>query len=1852
VQLLAVLVLYKIGGVIQIDTGEGKTLILTMFEDIQVLKDSTVDSATSDAKLATRDIEDYQTFHALLGTTSAHNIVSRANNVPLECYTKNIVHGDMRSSIGDILQDTSSITNIRSGRKFDVMTVDECDYMFMDQTRMKVQLSSYIPGFDSLSPLQIYIHGQAQSVVLPRLRPSTYNNGCYIDLPVRTDGHIREFDNYTRFFNHTAISVQSTYINSSCTEYFKEYLNKYIPQEILPSSKLPSFLYGFVKNHYQRWVESLISALQYTENEHYITQSPGKKNNQEFTTIVPVDKESGEIQNGLILANGIHQFSQIKHGLTLTPEGLTTTYLSYPGLFKKYKGRLYGVTGTVGTDLHRQFLKDNYGIETTIIPPFVKKDFTMLPAIFVRSEIEWKKEILGIIERKIASKRAGLTIVDSIIQVDETVKYLKEHYTPSKVFVYCTGDKLEDKDYNLKRVLQAGEVIVATTCAGRGIDPKISNHIIRHGGLHVIEATFPLSSRIKDQNFFRSARKGEPGSGQYVLNTENLPIKSCGANITCLEEERDRQEEQRLKRDTQCTLPAQALRDGFYESFLDLKMQVNSPTNYTLRISGPSLAMLEPRSVYAYFKNNTLELAIVKEKSNAQDAHKCLSNISEILDIIAPNVKKHLEWLFSTHDATSITPLDINGQDYESIHFIAALNNFTDYPEIMERVHYRLGEAINDGGFNDENTYLNFLLHNSTDFSDLYSSNNTQAIQNAALRKTFHLWLEDRKIFNNHYEIQQILLDWGMWSKRFDESLNNETLCNITDEDGTSKRHKDLEKKLREEFEQLKKEINDRHNSGELMQNPGYLVLKAWQYVDIYNDQQKLKDQKLQYEQAKQQSMDQQNIPEKESFFSTHVATVATWLSNFGQYLNDLIWQPASSVKVSVGSENYDPTDPLGKALGFLQRAHNLDNNTWAARIASAYISILKDGNLFYDTEANEAMKLKIAVINHLSKAVRIIEDQIISALDETISALLTHKMVEIKDDLSIQLIGTKELFITFSSAIRNNIAVAERATENENVRIGRYIPLEEVTKDVNITATLLNIFNQTENVTSSVRLALNDIASKANFTSKNFVLNQFAASGVAIFELSTYKLEEEDSDWFGTIFAGILGIASIVIGIGLITIPGAGIFTATFGSSLVMQGISDIIQSLISISTDKPIDMGQYLSSKGMALGIALVTSGTLHFINHIGKFQNLGLGKLAGNIVDKAKNIPDFLTKMIAIQGLTTLFGAALYNQAKGLISEEDIAEEAANVVDRITSSHQEQLLRIFATDRINGNMRLQKALYEKIRYIISQYQKKFHDDKTTFGVGVGTGLAGYAVGGANIFQLVGLGGVIDATTKFSLGYLKNLDAMRNIESKTKAAIEKISAQAMNIEEITARNIDRDALLAGAMPSFKEHFIYTVSKNIKAVQLNEMVCPWTNLVASELGDTLGNKVADYINIKRAEAQRQALEAASQARRAAEFATTQTQEVANENIPKKSSTKGKVAKGKKASSSRSGTQKISAQDKSGNKHQNNDLPIDSLLGQKQMESFEKARQDIDNVLSKTVAERQAAKADFTKLEKSLSLQAKDQTFLKKAGVKIEKLYDKYPWAGTAIMSIRLVILAGATVYSGGSLTPLMINELKGYAVGAVAGSAIDAAINKEAAWLLKKEPSLTERQAIILAGLSVAAIGFVADTKSVFKGINRILKKADLNGGYAFAHATSGSSKNTRFGTDAPDKHSNTLFKKPAPNSDGASSKWVKWFNADKDLNTKTFVYKESPAHTMGNKHKSQVPTDGQKNLYNSHRFSKSGRVAVDIEAKEIIIYRHENGNDYHGYVVTPGMLRSRETDAHALLRKLNIVDRNGEIR
>lgn len=153
-QVISLLNLYKgdVGRLIQVSTGEGKTIIIAMFAALNVAMKRDVDIITSSKVLAEENEKEQRGFYEILGITSSYNILSVEG--AKDCYKSNVVYGDLLHFIGDDLRDISK--NVKHGRGYDVVIVDEVDNMFVDNTNMKVQLSAGLPGFYYLKGLKTY----------------------------------------------------------------------------------------------------------------------------------------------------------------------------------------------------------------------------------------------------------------------------------------------------------------------------------------------------------------------------------------------------------------------------------------------------------------------------------------------------------------------------------------------------------------------------------------------------------------------------------------------------------------------------------------------------------------------------------------------------------------------------------------------------------------------------------------------------------------------------------------------------------------------------------------------------------------------------------------------------------------------------------------------------------------------------------------------------------------------------------------------------------------------------------------------------------------------------------------------------------------------------------------------------------------------------------------------------------------------------------------------------------------------------------------------------------------------------------------------------------------------------------------------------------------------------------------------------------------------------------------------------------------------------------------------------------------------------------------------------------------
>ena len=145
------------GKIIQILTGEGKTIIINCLAIIMVLKGHKVDLVTSTPQLAKRDCEQLQSLCSKFDISVSHNIkedslkyIKDVKKFKNEVYSNDIVYGTTLEYQSDILSDDYKLLNYRNKRSFDVIIIDEIDCMMVDQYNHKTMLCTSMPYYGKL----------------------------------------------------------------------------------------------------------------------------------------------------------------------------------------------------------------------------------------------------------------------------------------------------------------------------------------------------------------------------------------------------------------------------------------------------------------------------------------------------------------------------------------------------------------------------------------------------------------------------------------------------------------------------------------------------------------------------------------------------------------------------------------------------------------------------------------------------------------------------------------------------------------------------------------------------------------------------------------------------------------------------------------------------------------------------------------------------------------------------------------------------------------------------------------------------------------------------------------------------------------------------------------------------------------------------------------------------------------------------------------------------------------------------------------------------------------------------------------------------------------------------------------------------------------------------------------------------------------------------------------------------------------------------------------------------------------------------------------------------------------------
>ena len=516
IQIISILLfLFKdknIGLIEEILTGEGKTIIISFLSVLKAFQGKKVDILTSSLVLAERDANAMREFYNYFGFSvdycKAKNFKENKNNKHkecLDCYKADIVYGDCLSFESDILQ-TNFMGTVGRGhnRSFDCVIIDEIDNICLDNIKNITELLDNFHGYKFLEYIYFFIFNELIKLD-KEIWNEVGNDEFKHDLGVLTSKkhiiEILEKKAQEEFFDLNKLSK-----------------NKHI--------YLPGHLSNFIKYRLKKWCESAYDAMYiYKENKEYIIAIDERYG---FKTIKPVDfSNTGVVQENSVWT-GLHQFLQIKEGLTLTQENLNSCYMSNFTFFKKYispfENNIYGLTGTVGSKKTQDALKILYKLNLLLIPTFKESKLEQYNPIIVKDYDNYNTILINsIIDFAFNKQRAVLVIfkyIEDVINIYDLL--IQNGVSPNCIIKYIRNDIEGEKEF-LRNEIRPYTIILSTNLAGRGTDIKISKELNKRNGLHVILTFLPFSERIERQAFGRAGRKGEKGSGQLVIySKENI----------------------------------------------------------------------------------------------------------------------------------------------------------------------------------------------------------------------------------------------------------------------------------------------------------------------------------------------------------------------------------------------------------------------------------------------------------------------------------------------------------------------------------------------------------------------------------------------------------------------------------------------------------------------------------------------------------------------------------------------------------------------------------------------------------------------------------------------------------------------------------------------------------------------------------------------------------------------------------------------------------------------------------------------------------------------------------------------------------------------------------------------------------------------------------------------------------------------------------------------------------------------------------------------------------------------------------------------------------------------------------
>ncbi|MEY4602088.1 MAG: hypothetical protein RL292_29 [Candidatus Parcubacteria bacterium] len=249
--------------------------------------------------------------------------------------------------------------------------------------------------------------------------------------------------------------------------------------------------------------------------------------------VVIVDEFTGRLQPGRRWSEGLHQAIEAKERVSIQKESKTFASITFQNYFRLYT-KLSGMTGTARTSAE-EFFKV-YGLHVVSVPtnkPVARNDKNDL--IF-KTEIGKFKAIAREVKERWKKGQPVLVGTVSIERNELLGEFLKAEGVPHEIL---NAKNHAREGEIIAQAGKKGSVTIATNLAGRGVDVKLggnpstkeqSEEVKSLGGLFVLGTERHDARRIDNQLRGRSGRQGDPGETQFFVSLEDTLMRVFGGD--------------------------------------------------------------------------------------------------------------------------------------------------------------------------------------------------------------------------------------------------------------------------------------------------------------------------------------------------------------------------------------------------------------------------------------------------------------------------------------------------------------------------------------------------------------------------------------------------------------------------------------------------------------------------------------------------------------------------------------------------------------------------------------------------------------------------------------------------------------------------------------------------------------------------------------------------------------------------------------------------------------------------------------------------------------------------------------------------------------------------------------------------------------------------------------------------------------------------------------------------------------------------------------------------------------------------------------------------------------------------